>query len=56
MGYESSTATVTNMFPELVFKTVDAVKRGAVAEAKEGQLKLNRLVEAIGPYKGRYNE
>ncbi|KAJ0173517.1 hypothetical protein K1T71_010666 [Dendrolimus kikuchii] len=47
MGHESSIATVTNIFPELVQSIVEAVKSGDVFQAKIQQEHLNRLVNII---------
>ncbi|XP_028031357.1 N-acetylneuraminate lyase-like [Bombyx mandarina] len=47
MGHESSIATVTNMFPELVQTIVNAVSTGDVNTARKLQETLNRAVDNI---------
>ncbi|XP_028166060.1 N-acetylneuraminate lyase-like [Ostrinia furnacalis] len=47
LGHESSIATVTNIFPDIVHDVVESTKAGDVTRAREGQEKLNRLVDAI---------
>lgn len=47
MGHESSIATVTNMFPELVQNIMSAVSTGDVNTARKLQETLNRAVDNI---------
>lgn len=47
MGFDSSIATVSNMFPELVHSIVKAVKNSNFTKAYTLQKKLNKLVDVI---------
>lgn len=47
MSHESSIATVTNLFPDLVHGIVKAVNCADVAKARLLQNKLNKLVDVI---------
>lgn len=47
MGHDSSIATVSNMFPELVQGIVEAVQKADLVKASILQKKLNRLVDTI---------
>ncbi|XP_075982956.1 N-acetylneuraminate lyase-like [Anticarsia gemmatalis] len=47
MGHESSIATVSNLFPDLVHQILDSVKRGEVTTAYTLQKRLNNLVDVI---------
>ncbi|KAI5631017.1 dihydrodipicolinate synthetase family domain-containing protein [Phthorimaea operculella] len=47
LGHESSIATVTNMFPDLVLEIVGATKAGDVELVRKLQGKMNKLVAGI---------
>lgn len=47
VGFDSSIATVTNLFPGLVDSLVEVSKAGDVKEMKAMQMKLNKLVATI---------
>ncbi|KAL0868964.1 hypothetical protein ABMA27_007291 [Loxostege sticticalis] len=47
LGHDSSIATVTNLFPDIVHDVVESTKAGDVTRARNAQEKMNRLVAAI---------
>ncbi|XP_072929491.1 N-acetylneuraminate lyase-like [Epargyreus clarus] len=47
MGYESSIATVSTIFPKLVIDVVETTKTGDVAKTRSLQTKLNELVTTV---------
>lgn len=47
LGHESSIATVTNIFPDLVQGIVAASMKGDVAVVRDQQMRMNRIVDAI---------